>query len=615
MSTRFITSGKEERDIRRRLKIFVIACSALFAFMLVRLWTLQVFSGAKYRIQSERNRIRLVEVKALRGEIVDRAGRTLAENRAAFDLLVVKEDASKTLARSLGSISRILGVPREDLESRIGSAPAAPFGEIPVARDLSWEQVVTIEAKGAELPGFLIRHVFVRQYPYSSLGAHVLGHLGEITEQEVRQERYKVKYRPGDLVGKLGVERSQEEYLKGVDGGELVEVDAYGSRQTVLDRIPSNPGAKVYLTLDLDLQKVAEAVMEGKDGAVVAMDPRNGEILALVSHPAFDPNAFSRGVGSEAWSLLVNAPAKPLQNRAIAGGYSPGSTFKLVTALAALEQGRLDPDHTVRCRGEYHFGDRAYRCWREHGHGSVALHRAIVESCDIFFYLAGLTAGIDAISDTAMKLGLGRKTGINLLGEQPGLIPTRAWKQKVYKQKWMDGETLSVSIGQSFVTVTPLQLATAYSTFANGGSVFRPRVVSRVIGPEGQFYQDYPVQKEGAISFTPAAYKEVLEGLEGVVSEPTGTGWRVKMKDITIAGKTGTAQVVKMKERTEDKDFEKIPYEYRDHAWFVCFLPAEQPQLAIAVLVEHGGHGASAAAPVARAMIERYLAIRNLPSL
>lgn len=614
MAIRFITSGKEERDIRKRLRLLIYVVSALFVFMLGRLWILQVFEGSRYRIQSEGNRLRLREVHALRGPILDRAGRTLAHNRASFDLFAVAEDLRQT-DRSLSILAPILGVDHEELAARVREAPRSPYREALIAKDLGWEQVVKIEARADQLEGFHIRHVFVRLYPYGSLAAHVLGHLGEITEQEGAREEFSLRYRPGDLVGKTGVERSQETFLKGVDGGELVEVDAYGHKKTVVEKIQSVAGARVYLTLDLDLQSTAEEAMAGRSGAVVALDPRNGEVLALVSHPNFDPNSFGRGVDSSVWKSLVSDPEKPLQNRAISGVYSPGSTFKLITSIAALRSGRMDRSTPVHCRGEYHFGDRAYRCWREHGHGKITFHRGLVESCDIYYYIAGLSAGIDAIADTAFEFGLGRKTGIQLIGEQAGLVPTREWKKKTYREPWMEGETLSVAIGQSFMSVTPIQLVTAFASFANGGQLYRPRVVSRAIDAQDRLVSENPVDKVRDIAMKRDVYHEVLEALEGVVNEPHGTGWRARIRGVTVAGKTGTAQVVRMKERTEEKDMEEIPYEFRDHAWFVSFLPADQPQLAVVALVEHAGHGGTAAAPVARAVMERFIATRNLPSL
>ncbi|MBI2890521.1 MAG: penicillin-binding protein 2 [Nitrospirae bacterium] len=615
MRGQFITSGKEERDIRTRLRVLLILASVLFGFLLLRLWTLQIHGGTDYRLRSERNRTLFLEVKALRGRIYDRAGRELAGNRAAFDLFVNREAAGSALRESLDWLASTLRIDPAELTKRVEGA-AERGREILLVADLTWPQVVEIEARARDLPGFEIRHVFVREYPHGSLAAHVLGHLGEITDREIAAERFAYRYRPGDLVGKLGVERQEEVRLKGVDGGELVEVDALGQGRSVRDRVDSIAGDEVYLAIDLDLQQAAEEALGEYAGAVIAMDPRNGEVLALVSRPAFDPNAFARGLPRATWEQITGDPMKPLQNRAIAGLYAPGSTFKPFVALAGLESGRITLASAARCKGELPFGDRAWRCWKEHGHGRVQLHRAIAESCDVFFYLAGLNTGIDLIAETAERLGLGRRTGIELLGERAGLVPTREWKQKVYGVPWVEGETLSVAIGQSFVSVTPAQLMVAYATLVNGGRLFRPRIVSRVVSTDGRRVVDYPSEQLYAVELDEASAALVRDGLKGVVNDPTGTGWRARLKGVEAGGKTGTAQVVRMTERLKPGQEESVPYLHRDHAWFVGLLPADDPHLVVVVLVEHAGQGGgTVAAPMARAVFERYMATRGAAAL
>jgi penicillin-binding protein 2 len=411
----------------------------------------------------------------------------------------------------------------------------------------------------------------------------------------------------GDLIGKYGVEQKWEPFLKGIDGGRQVEVDALGREIKVMRRVESHPGNNAFLTIDLDLQMTCENLLRGKEGVIVAMNPQNGKILAMASHPPFDPSLFAGGINRDDWENLIQNPFHPLQNRAIQGQYAPGSTFKIITAAAGLQEGVISPQETLFCGGSYRFGNRTYRCWKKGGHGHVKLHRALVESCDVFFYQVGQRLGIDTLARYARGFGLGKQTGISLNDEKPGLIPTSAWKKKAYGEAWYGGETLSCAIGQGFILVTPLQLVNVISAIANRGILYRPQIVERIERTNGKVAKSYSPVSTGKIPFSWENLMIIGEGLYGVVNELRGTGRVARIRGVTIAGKTGTAQVIRLREDMTEE--EETPYEYRDHAWFVAYAPVEDPLISVVVLVEHGGHGASAAAPLAKKVMEKYLNI------
>jgi penicillin-binding protein 2 len=413
------------------------------------------------------------------------------------------------------------------------------------------------------------------------------------------------------LIGKSGVEWKWQPDLNGVRGGEQVEVDASGRKIRVIAHKSPAPGDNACLTIDKDLQAVAEKALVGKSGAIVAMNPNNGEILALASSPSFDPNLFVGGIDRASWERIVLSGDFPLQNRALSGQYAPGSVFKIVIALAGLEEGIIDPEEEIVCKGIYFLGRRGYRCWKKYGHGKVSFHRALVESCDVYFYEMGRMLGIDKISEYAMRLGLGKTTGFDVVHEKAGLIPTRDWKLKRWGVPWQEGETLSTAIGQSFVLVTPIQMATFISAVFNGGINYRPQVTKWVGKSEtNKTYEFVPVVT-GKLGIRREHLELVKRALIGVVNEPHGTGGRARVKDETVAGKTGTAQVVALKKEEEFENEEDIPKQFRDHAWFVAVAPAENPRIVLSVVVEHGGHGGSVAAPIAGQIIKAYLGAKN----
>jgi penicillin-binding protein 2 len=434
--------------------------------------------------------------------------------------------------------------------------------------------------------------------------------LGEIGPKQLTSLKQK-GYGMGDEIGQFGLERRWEEFLRGRSGGQQVEVNALGQRVRVLHEVEDVPGNSVYLTLDRDLQETAGQAMQGKDGSLVALDVNSGAVLAMVSNPAFDPNAFARGITADEWRGLMRDQMHPLNNRAVQGTYPPGSTFKIVLAIAALEEGVIQPETPLSCHGSMAFGNRVFRDWKKEGHGSVDLHKGIVQSCDVYFYQLGQRLGIDRIAKYARMLGLGERSGIALDDEKTGLIPDTEWKRKRFGQPWFPGETPSVSIGQGYVSVTPIQMANLIATVANGGTLYRPWFVRKVESLDGTLLQEYGPEKIRSLQLKESTLKYLRNSLSAVVNIGGGTGGRSRSNIVQIGGKTGTAQVAEM--RGAYVKSEQLSYLIRDHAWFVAFAPVENPEIAVAVLVEHGGHGGSAAAPLAKMVIEKYFSIKNQP--
>ena len=590
----------------KQLKIAVIFVLAVFGILVLRLWFLQIVGGPTYRARSENNRIRLQSMAPFRGVIRDSSGKILVDNRPSYDLYVIPEDihdAEDLLGRLalLGNLD--MGPIREKISR---SDNGYPFKPVCLEKDISREKLAMLETRRFDLPGVMIKVSPQRHYFFGDLAAHVLGYLGEISEKQLKSGEFPHN-KSGDLIGKTGIERSWQHSLNGGRGGEQVEVDAAGRRIKVISRKPPVSGADVSLTINRELQMLAEKALDGKHGAVVAMDPRNGQILALASSPSYDPNLFITGFDAATWKNMVSSTDYPLHNRALTGQYPPGSVFKIVVALAGLQEGVITPHETLYCNGQYSLGRGKYRCWKRWGHGSVNLHKALVESCDIYFYHLGLRLGVDRIAHYAHQLGLGRKTGLNLGHEKGGLIPTAEWKRKRWGVPWQGGETVSTAIGQSFVLVTPLQVATFVSAVFNGGHVYRPQVTRWVRKPGGESIFEFTPQLIGDVKIKPEYLELVKYALSGAVNHPRGTGSKARLADITVAGKTGTAQVVNLKKEKDAKAKGEVPWKYRDHAWFVAVAPVDAPRITVAVLVEHGGHGGSAAAPIAKTLIEAYL--------
>lgn len=591
-----LTEREGPGGIKRRTVLAGLASLAAFGSIGYRLYRLQVAEAEHWASRSERNRIRLQRIPPTRGRILDARGEPLVENRPAFDLVVVPEDAAD-LAATLERARALLGIELPPAEEILAAARRRPSYEgIVVRRDLPRRAVVRLETRQLDLPGLRLEVGPLRTYPLGPVAAHLLGYVGEVSDAEMAADP---RYRPGDRIGKFGAERAFEGTLRGEPGGRQIEVDAAGRRLRVLSEVDERPGASLVLTIDRRLQQFAEQLMDDREGAIVALDPASGAIRALVSRPAFDPNVFARGISGAAWRELAEGPLGRLTDRAIQGQYPPGSTFKIVTAAAALEEGVVTPFTRIFCGGSYRFGRRRYRCWKRGGHGFMNLHDALVQSCDVYFYQAGQRLGVDAIAEYAHRLGLGETTGIRLDGEKPGLIPTRAWKQRRFREPWFAGETLSVAIGQGYVLATPLQMAHLIATVANGGTRYRPRYVDRVVADGGRAIEEFPPEERGRAGLRPSTLHQIRTALRDVVNAPHGTGRRARLRAVDIAGKTGTAQVYRMGRRPAHG--EKIARSLRDHAWFVAFAPVEQPEIAIAVLLEHaGGGGGHLAAPLAR---------------
>ncbi len=596
----------------RRLRVRFVAAmgvtGAAFLVLLVRLAYLQIWEGARYRHLSENNRIRLERVPAPRGMILDRRGEILADVRPSFEALVVPSEVPEEAGRRerwLAGLSGVLGMDPEEV-LRVVTGPGPP-GWRPrlLKRRLSRREMARLKVHQLEFPGVIVRARPVRYYPFGSLFAPVVGYVGEISGRELRMPAF-AEYEPGDVIGRSGLEWAWEGALRGLPGGRQVEVDVRGRKLRTLAERGCQPGRNLVLSLDRRLQEAARDALGSQVGAAVVLDVLTGDVLAMVSSPGFDPNELARGIEPERWRELVSDPRHPLQNRAVRGQYPPGSTFKVAMALAGLAEGVITPRTRVFCAGEYVFAGRAYRCWKKQGHGWVDLERALAESCDVYFYQLGLDLGVDTVARWVRELGLGQPTGIDLPNERGGLIPTKAWKRRAKGEPWYTGETLSVSIGQGYTLATPLQLAAMMAAVAHPQGIrLRPRLVVRVEDPSGRPLREVPVQETGRLPFRRLHLDRVRRALRRAVAGEHGTGRRADVEGFPVAGKTGTAQVVKLPSE-RGLEPEEIPWEHRDHALFVGYAPADAPRIAFAVVVEHGGHGGSAAAPVARRIVEAY---------
>ncbi len=586
----------------------MIAVSVVFFLLTGRLWVLQVLQGERFTYLSKSNRIRIKTIPSIRGMVFDRKGRLLVDSRPSFDLLFVPED-SQDPKFTLRHLARLLGMDDgQFLKALDKKKDRLPFGEVVLDRDVNWRTVVALETHERDLPGVTLRVRPKRSYLHNGMNAHLVGYLGEIGPAQLktlRQEGYSM----GDKIGQFGLEKKWERYLRGRSGKQQVEVDALGRRVKILDQEKDVPGNNVFLTVDGDLQKSSYQSLKGKEGAIVVMEANSGAILALVSTPSFDPNAFARGISTQAWNNLLQDRARPLHNKAIQGVYPPGSIFKIVLTIAALEEGVVTPRTPHFCPGFLTVGRKVFRDWKAGGHGVVNLHKALVESCDVYFYQVGQQLGIDRIARYARKLGLGEKTGIALDGEKGGLIPDRKWKFRRFGQPWYPGETPSVAIGQGYVSVTPVQIASLMAAVVNGGFLYRPWFVSKVESLDGKPIQEYGPEKIGSVPLKASTLKHLHKALEDVVNTQEGTGKNSHSDLVKIAGKTGTAQVAGMTSAIVKN--EDLPYLIRDHAWFVAYAPAGQPEIVVVVLIQHGGYGGVEAAPVAKKLIEQYFSLKR----
>ncbi|MBA4416930.1 MAG: penicillin-binding protein 2 [Syntrophus sp. (in: bacteria)] len=559
----------------------------------LRLWDLQVMRGGEMRRLSEQNRIRVKKVIAPRGVIFDKSGRVLADTRPSFNLYITPEDI-KDFSQTVDGLAKLLNIDREDILEKLKMASGFPPSfPVKIKPDVTKDELAKVEAHRVYIPGVSIQIEPKRNYPYGKMMAHMLGYVSEISSEELKIKENK-SYSPGDYIGKYGLEKTYEGYLRGVDGEKRVEVDAMGREVRTLDVIDSIPGNSLYLNVNLDVQQVVENALENKKGGIIVLDPKTGAVIALVSRPAFDPNKFTSGISKQDLKAINADPGKPLMNKAIQGGYPPGSTFKMVPALKALDLGIVNDKTGFSCRGSFSFGNHSFACWKKGGHGSVSVHKAIVQSCDVYFYNVGLKLGVDRIHEMCEAIGLGPKTGIDLPGEIRGLVPSTEWKRKTYKQPWYEGETVSVAIGQGAVWLTPIHLVQLSAFIANEGVTFKPQIVNRVVSPEGKTVKTFEPVMKANVKMKKDTFARVREGMKGVVNEPGGTAYSSRVQNINMSGKTGTAQAGSLEKGKH----------LGDHAWFIAYAPAEDPTVAISVLVEKGGHGGSESAPIAKAITQ-----------
>ncbi|MEE8260257.1 MAG: penicillin-binding protein 2, partial [Nitrospinaceae bacterium] len=522
--------------VRRKIKFFVLLVTVSFLVLLLRVWYLQVLKGSDFMGLSENNRVRLISLPSYRGEITDRNGLTLASIRPSFNLYITPEDV-QDLGETLNALKEKIDFDIQKVKNDIRQSQ--PFLDVLIKADIQRDQVAFVEENNQSLGGIQLKVEPLRDYHYGELAAHTLGYLGEINKDKLMKG--EAGYRMGDIVGKEGIEFLFEQDMQGKKGYKEVEVDVLGRELAVLRKSPPQSGNHLQLTLDLRIQKVVEQLMTGTEetpinGSAVVIKVQTGEILAIASKPSFDPNLFSAGISVAEWRKLIFNTEHPLQNKAIDGQYPPGSVYKIIAAYAVLEEKVMNPEDTVFCPGYYRLGRRVYRCWRRGGHGDVDLHDALVQSCDVYFYTVGHKLGIDTLARYAKMLGMGSLTRINLIGEKPGLVPTKEWKLKARGEEWLAGETISASIGQGFNLVTPIQQARLLATVANGGMVLKPYLVRQIKDKDGRVVKETFPSIEKRLKSRPDTLSIIQKGLFGVVNEKRGTGWRARLKQITVAG-------------------------------------------------------------------------------
>lgn len=598
----------EARLLQRRTFVAGALILILMAILVTRLYFLQVAGHEHYSTLSLNNRVRLTAVPPPRGLIYDRNGVVLADNLPTYQLEVTPEEVDD-MDDTLAALKEIIDLSDSDIERFEESLRRQrPFEGVPLRFNLSDVEVARFAVNRHRFPGVDIQARLTRYYPLGATMAHVLGYVGRIDEEDLRRVD-EASYAGTSHIGKLGVERFYEERLHGGVGHQQIEVNAEGRVLRVLEDEPPSPGQDMVLTIDAGLQAVAEQAFEGESGALVAMIPETGEILALVSTPSYDPNLFVNGISREDYRALQHSPARPLFNRALSGQYPPGSTIKPLIALAGLEYGAVSAGDKVFCPGHYSLPNDShrYRDWKKGGHGWVDLNLAVMRSCDVYFYNLAYDLGIDRLQEFLSHFGFGERTGLDSTGERSGLLPSREWKRRARREPWYPGETLITGIGQGFFNVTPIQLASATATMATKGLHLRPHLFKAALGPDGEVIeQATPEVVDQLQLIEPGHWDTVLLSMFNVVNNPRGTAHRIgEGSSYDIAGKTGTAQVYGIAQ-DEEYDEETIAKKLRDHALFVAFAPFENPLIAVAVIVENGGHGGAVAGPIARRVMDYY---------
>lgn len=612
--------GDTIKEFQPRFPILLGVIVSAFALLSLRMFYLQIVRGQFYHTFSDQQSLRKEKIPGPRGQIFDRSNRLMVDNRLQLDITITPQFV-KNPREVIENLARIAEEDPDRLYEKYKTKVLGSFKFQPISiiENAPWNVVVKIESSKVGLAGVEVEPRIRRTYLNEKVGSHVFGYLSEVTKPEIENQTKKNGVSPydlGDWTGRSGLELTWEKKLKGEDGFRFVEVDAHGHKITnssdrmMLRSLPGNiepiPGKNLVLTIDEDLQLTAAEAMKGKMGTAVALDPRTGEVLVMLSNPGFDPTEMA-SKGPELWTSIVKNPYQPLRNKAIQDHYPAGSTFKIFTALAALDANVVNENTTVFCPGFFKFGNRVFSCHKREGHGTVNLHDAIMGSCDVYFYNIASKMGIDAISNMAKKFGFGAKTGIELNQEKPGLMPTEEWKKKTYNQPWSPGETLSAAIGQGANLITPLQLALAYSTLVNGGNLYRPYIVSRVEDVDGNVLDNYGPKLVSTVKINAKHLAVIKEALHDVANAPHGTAYAfLHTPDGLISGKSGTAQVMSFSRDELFKPCPNLPFEKRHHAWFVGFAPKDNPEIVVAALGLHECGGSRNASPVVKAVIERY---------
>jgi penicillin-binding protein 2 len=626
----WIENSEDLKEYQERYTYLYSVVILTFLTLFFRLWYLQILKGSEFKRFSEQNQIKEDKIAAPRGMILDRNGEILIDSLPAFSVNLTPQYVT-SLDKVAQDLSVILDLKKDDImeKVRFSRRQNGVFKPVHIKENISRDEVAKIERIKMDTPGLAVEMGIRRNYLLGENGAQFFGYTGEISKEELpilNATKSGEKFKAGDIIGKAGLEKRWDSEIRGIDGARSVVVDARGREIAALgrDQILGNypeltdyvPGHNVTLTIDKDLQKVAFDAMKTNKriGSVVAMNPQTGEILTMLNAPSFDPNSFSTGISPDVWAELVNDPFKPMRNKVIQDYFPPGSTFKAVVAIAAIEEKIVTPTTTFSCPGYLKFGKRPYHCWFRSGHGPMNIYTALERSCDVYFYHLGLLLGVDKIAKYARKLGFGSKTGILLDGERAGLIPDSEWKKRTLGEEWQPGENLSVTIGQGFVAVTPLQLLGAYAAIGMDGKVFKPYVISKIQDSEGQIrkvfepellrnaqVKDFP----GDVSISPETFAIVKKGLLQVFSEPHGTGHSARIPGLDIAGKTGTAQLFQLSAENVYARCENREFKQRHNGWIVGFAPKDNPRIAVVVHAEHGCHGA-AGAPILHDLMLAY---------
>lgn len=594
------------KPLESRLAALELIIGACLCVLAMTFWYLQVLRNEHYRQLSEENRIREAIVKAPRGLVLDRNRRILAENRPSFSIILRREGIAD-LTATLEKIRRIPFLNIDTVVTGLAKYKSLPSHvPIVVKEDAGPAEVAFIEARRLELPELAVQVEFKRYYPSPQAVSPVLGYVSEVSEAQLHQSSFKT-LRPGDLVGQAGLERRYDALLRGVDGRSREIVNSRGRKISELDRIEPTPGRTVMLTVDMQITEALRAAFQGKVGSAVLLDVRTGDVLALVSEPSYDSNVLTGHFSREEWMTILSNPYHPLQNRAINNVHSPGSTFKLTIAIGGLEEGIITPGTTFFCPGSATIYGHTFNCWKAGGHGTMNLHSAIVNSCNVYFYQVGKKLGIERIARYARILGFGSPTGVDLTGEQPGLVPDPQWKKSARGADWYPGETISVAIGQGSLLVSPLQMAYHAALIASSGHTFRPHVLRSYWDATGQVFPNDPREGARAVGISDAVFEQVRNGMWGAVNQG-GTGYRAAVTGRDVCGKTGTVQVAS---KANLKNPGAVSEALKVHSWFVGFAPLDKPEVAVAVFVEHGGAGGEAAAPIAKTAFEAYFSLRD----